>query len=235
MVGVDWTRVVEAILPDAGGEDALRARTGVVDSIASNGRADVVVSGIVVPSLPVIAGVEIAVGNTVMLISYRGQMVVLGKTRTSLNTTFPGNVTVSGGLTVAGDNINGVWTTRTPTFAQGITVGNGTFFVRWKRIGTTFIEIGRFTLGSTSSVSAGSQPVLNMPIPISSSDGVKIIGSASFFDSTTGRFLPGIIRAWTGTSVTFHGTNGNAMLAGNPFNWASGNALGWTITYEIAP
>lgn len=153
----------------------------------------------------------------------------------TVGTNTPGTLRVRGSLSIAGDDINGQWTQRTPTWAQGITVGNGTHFVRWKRVGTTVFEIGRFTFGSTSSMSASSQPVLFTPATIAASDGVKIIGSASYFDSTTGRFLPGIIRAWTGISVTFHGTNGNAILAGNPFTWGSGNSIAWTLAYEVDP
>lgn len=80
-MATDWTRIVDNILPDAGAEDTLRMRTGTIDVLNSDGTADVVVSGIVVPDLPVVDGAVVVSGDTVMLISYRGQLIVLGRAR----------------------------------------------------------------------------------------------------------------------------------------------------------
>lgn len=78
MAETDWTRVIERILPTPGAEDVLRMRTGVVDEVNSNGTADVLVSGLVIPSLPVMGGARVVADETVMLLSWRGSLVVLG-------------------------------------------------------------------------------------------------------------------------------------------------------------
>lgn len=84
MAETDWTRAIERILPTPGAEDVLRMRTGVVDEVNSDGTVDVEVSGLVIPGLPVVDGVSVEDDDTVMLISFRGSLIVLGRARTAI-------------------------------------------------------------------------------------------------------------------------------------------------------
>jgi hypothetical protein len=79
MGAIDYTKLLGKLLPEAGGEDVLRLRTGVVDAVNSNGTANVGISGVVVPSLPVLGNLGgLAAGAVVQILTYRGSMLVLG-------------------------------------------------------------------------------------------------------------------------------------------------------------
>jgi len=80
----DWSRLVDQILPKAGGEDVVRMRTGVVDAENSDGTVDVAISGLVVPDLYKIDGMVTEVGDVVQVISYRGALIVLGAVASSV-------------------------------------------------------------------------------------------------------------------------------------------------------
>lgn len=77
---IDYTKLKRKINPVPDGEDRLILRVGTVSAINSNGTVDVIVSDVVQPGVPVLAGASFAVASTVQIISYRGSMLVLGKT-----------------------------------------------------------------------------------------------------------------------------------------------------------
>lgn len=80
---IDYTRLLNKISPQPGGEDVLRLRTGVVDVVNAGGTVDVAVSGVVIPGVPKIAGANVQVGAVVQLLSYRGALLILGSVATN--------------------------------------------------------------------------------------------------------------------------------------------------------
>lgn len=80
---IDYTKLLDKLSPQPGGEDTIRLRSGVVDTVNADGTADVALSGVVVPDIPVWGSVEVAAGVVVSVISYLGQLIVAGVVATS--------------------------------------------------------------------------------------------------------------------------------------------------------
>lgn len=129
MAETDWTRAIERIMPTPGAEDVLRMRTGVVDELNSDGTADVEVSGLLIPSLPVVDGAKVVVSDPVMLLSWRGSLVVLG----AVGVPNPATVPTGAILDFAGATA--------PTgylLCDGAAVSRTTYAALFSTIGTTY-------------------------------------------------------------------------------------------------
>jgi len=77
-MGIDFTRLVEKLNPDPGGEDVLRLRVGTVSAISSTGSATITLSGTPVPGVPALNNAVFAVGTAVQVLSFRGSLLILG-------------------------------------------------------------------------------------------------------------------------------------------------------------
>lgn len=75
---IDYTKLLAQIVPQADGEDTVRWRTGVVDSVNSDGTVNVVVSGLVIPNVPQLRSARVQVAEVVHIAVYRGAMYILG-------------------------------------------------------------------------------------------------------------------------------------------------------------
>lgn len=75
---LDYTRLLERLNPAPGGEGVTRIRNGVVDAINLDGTLDVEVSGVVVPDVPRLESARPAEGDTVVMVTYLGQPLVIG-------------------------------------------------------------------------------------------------------------------------------------------------------------
>lgn len=80
---IDYTKLLDKIDPQPGGEDTLRLRTGIVDAINVDGTLDVEISKVVVPNVPRMDNLVVAVGQSVQVLSYRGALLVMGRSATS--------------------------------------------------------------------------------------------------------------------------------------------------------
>jgi hypothetical protein len=152
----DYTKLLAKIVPKADGEDVVRWRTGIVDAVNSNGTLDVAISGLVVPSLPAIAGGGARVGDTVHIVSYRGALIVLGKvSRSGLAITSITQAKSSAltACTAAGNNIPG-------TTINVTTLHDNAAYLA--------LYVGDFTLETTGDATGVVMPVLD-GTPISSS------------------------------------------------------------------
>lgn len=124
--------------------------------------------------------------------------------------------------------------TFTPTFT-GLTVGNGSVFGFYRRIGKqVFITYG-FILGSTSAVGSLSG-VSGLPFTTGS------VGVGRFFPVTGAAFKSGVgwFGAWSVlfTSATsgngiYSSTNNTVLSATVPFTWATDDSLSLTATYFV--
>jgi hypothetical protein len=121
------------------------------------------------------------------------------------------------------------WTSFTPSWAAGVTVGNGTYNVaRWKYIApeTVRLEV-TFLLGSTSAITGNVQ--LTTPITMNNgrgSTGLNVILSNSGTD------YPGMANATNGTTTDIQAVNTGSDYAVNsscsatiPFTWGTGDRI----------
>ena len=97
---IDYTKLLKRLNPEPGGEDVLRLRVGVVTAVNSGGLVDVTISGVSVPDVPVLAGVQAPIGAVVQILSLRGSLLVLGAS-SSGRTDHVGRLVPSGAQTLA--------------------------------------------------------------------------------------------------------------------------------------
>lgn len=77
---IDYTRIIDQIMPKAGGEDVLRLRGATVDAVNSDGTVDIIMSGVVVPNVVRLSNAAAVVGESVQVLIHRGLMLVIGPT-----------------------------------------------------------------------------------------------------------------------------------------------------------
>jgi hypothetical protein len=143
-------------------------------------------------------------------------------------------LTVSGGVPVWG----GDWTAYTPTYATGITVGNGTVSAKYQQIGKLVNVRFQFTLGSTSAITG--IPRISLPVAASSILYVNM-GIVTFGDYGVGMY-PGlaIIDTTSRVYLATIGANGTYAVenAGTsatvPFTWTTNDFIDFFLTYEAA-
>lgn len=96
-MALDYTSLLKKLTPDRDGEPHTHLRTGVVAAINSDGTLDITMSsGVLVPDVPKLDGVNPAVGAVVQMISFRGVLLVIGGVLGGVSAT-TGNVTQFGG------------------------------------------------------------------------------------------------------------------------------------------
>ena len=121
----------------------------------------------------------------------------------------------------------------TPTLTNG-TVGNGTITGNYTAAGKRVWYRGRFTLGSTSTISA--TPLrISLPVAHVSNQISAIAGVVYLLDSSASAR-----RAWLpllNDSNSFFVTNpadGTNVGTTNPWTWATGDVIDWDVSYESA-
>lgn len=87
-MGIDYTKLINNLMPVSDGEHVIRMRVGVVDSVNTNHTVNVVISGIVVPNVPKLAGLSAYPGQVVQVITYQGVLLVLGATASDAHRRF---------------------------------------------------------------------------------------------------------------------------------------------------
>lgn len=75
---IDYQALLDKLNPRPDGEGVTKLRTGVVSVVNANGTLDVAISGVVIPGLPRVIGIPLAVGDVVSVITYLGAMLVIG-------------------------------------------------------------------------------------------------------------------------------------------------------------
>lgn len=79
---MDYTKLLKKITPARDGEPLTHLRVGVANTINSDGTVDVVLSGVVIPSVPRLAGAVVQEGQSIQMIGSRGSLLILGGTAT---------------------------------------------------------------------------------------------------------------------------------------------------------
>jgi hypothetical protein len=143
-----------------------------------------------------------------------------------------GNFTAGQVLTATDLNDIATWTTYTPTFASGVTVGNGTWVAAYNIVNKILFFQGTFTLGSTSAITGA--VTLTVPDSRTFTANEEILGNARFNISTS-RFA-GSVREDSSTTVSLFVYNASGTyvtqtsLSGTiPLTWSTADSM--KITY----
>lgn len=76
---MDYTKMLEKIIPTVDGEDKLRLRTGTVTTVNADGTLDITMSdGVLLPNVNKLATAYAPAGAVVQMITFRGAMLVIG-------------------------------------------------------------------------------------------------------------------------------------------------------------
>ena len=144
-----------------------------------------------------------------------------------------------------GNTVLGKYTTITPTFVTGITIGDGTATGAWCRVNDFVHYFGRLTFGSTTTIdTAGVQVAL--PVNVDStyngalasftgSVGIRDVSApASFIGAAQGAVgFPAVmfLQVYT-ASGTYVGNT--SLTTTVPMTWTTSDILWWDIIYKAA-
>lgn len=78
MTTADYTKLLNKLVPKAGGEDTARIRTMVVSSVNSDGTVNLSTSGVIIPDIPRLGNAAVIVGEPVQVLTIRGSAIILG-------------------------------------------------------------------------------------------------------------------------------------------------------------
>lgn len=76
---LDYTKILKKIVPAKDGSGSVYRRKAVVTAINGDSTVDILLAGVTVPSVPVLAGAQVAVDANVQVLVERGALLVLGK------------------------------------------------------------------------------------------------------------------------------------------------------------
>ena len=139
-----------------------------------------------------------------------------------------------------GNTVLGTYTAYTPSFSNGVTIGDGVISGAYCRV-NDFVHVhGSFTLGSTSAVTGS--VVLNLPVnvDVTMASNAMLYGKTNFFDSSTNTSYPGVA-IYTGNNFA---TAFRVQLADQtylrqtaaeptkPFTWAVSDKFLWNLYYK---
>jgi len=151
-----------------------------------------------------------------------------------------GRVSVNGGLTLNGSDIDTAWVSYTPVWtaaSSNPSLGNGTATGQYKLIGKTCFVRGNIVMGTTTTFGSGEWYV-SMPFTASNAD--AILMTAQLLDNGTAWYNAVLNGARAGfnfrTAIQFQTSSGvaNDVNATSPFTWASSDRFLWNGSYEIA-
>jgi len=130
----------------------------------------------------------------------------------------------------------------TPSFAAGVTVGNGTVSGTYQRVNEFVIVQGSFILGSTSAITGN----VRTDLPVNAANTFELSNGTivQIVDSSASRYYRGSGRAQNASSVNLHvlkaDTAGNDCIhstgfsSSTPMTWASGDRFVWLSIYRTA-
>lgn len=134
------------------------------------------------------------------------------------------------------------WTVYTPTISSAngaLSIGNGIVSFRYKQVGKTVFVIGKYTLGTTSTL--GNTFDITMPTSIQSNITIATpLGKSSYWDNGSAIYegwglqissnsIRLVVSTVSGTRIT-----NNEVSAGVPMTWNSGDVVFFHGFYEAA-
>ena len=136
------------------------------------------------------------------------------------------------------NSLAGAWNPYTPTMS-GFTPGNGTAEGSYLQFGKLVLWRALFTFGSTSSVAAGSSPVV-FSLPVAAIIGAwKLEADARFYDSSASTPHLAACAGLSTTTMGVYALSGSQFVYPSntaPFGtaWGSGDWVSIAGTYEAA-
>jgi hypothetical protein len=91
--------VLQKLVPQKDGEPYTVHRSAVVDAVNADGTADILLSGVLIPSVPVVGNAPVSPGAAVSVLAWQGALLVLGEVATSVYDTGWVNVPLRAGFT----------------------------------------------------------------------------------------------------------------------------------------
>lgn len=79
---IDLSKIKKKLNPPMDGQDVLRLRVGVVTAVNGDGTCDVVLSGTTIEDVPRLQEASVQVGGVVQILSYRGSLLIIGRSAT---------------------------------------------------------------------------------------------------------------------------------------------------------
>ena len=133
------------------------------------------------------------------------------------------------------------WTSYTPSWAAGVTVGNGTYSgCQFRYVGNSIEVRGQFTLGSTSALSA--LPQLTVPDSVTlSSTSLRVPIGGVVMSEGGGSIYSGNVLLVSSTAVGLYRINvvSSSLVyaspsATAPFTWGADDVLAWNFLAPLA-
>lgn len=150
-----------------------------------------------------------------------------------------GSFTAGQVLTATDLNDIATWTSYTPAFAGGVTVGNGTWDAAYAIVNKILFFQGTFTLGSTSAITGG----VTLTVPDSRtfpSANSEVLGNARFTTGASNFDSFGCVHENSTTTllVFVYDTSGTYLDRTNlsatvPGTWQTGNTIGISYCARI--
>ena len=128
---IDYTRMLDKLIPVADGQDVLRLRTGLVMAINSDGTLDVAISGVTVEDIPVLGDNSgFIVSQPCQVLTYRGSLLVLGQvgSGTAGPVTRPSAFMTFGTPTITNNSVTTLTPSTVPVNDAAMYPGSGTTF-----------------------------------------------------------------------------------------------------------
>lgn len=92
---MNYTKLLKKLSPERDGEPPAHLRTGVIDTVNSDGTVDVVMSGVTLTSVPKLESAIVSAGDNVQMISFRGSLLVLGRVSSDNPSRVVGSVSIT--------------------------------------------------------------------------------------------------------------------------------------------
>lgn len=134
--------------------------------------------------------------------------------------------------------LTSAWSTYTPVLSADSgtpTIGNGSVTGRYKQLGKMVHVRGIMTVGSTTAAAGG----WYLSLPVTAHATGNAIGSAYLRDVSAagaGHFIgiSAVLGATSTSRIAFYTQANNQVTSANPFAWASGDTINFSLTYEAA-
>lgn len=145
----------------------------------------------------------------------------------------------SGDVLTAADmnSIGATETDWTPTFSNGLTIGNGTVLGRYMRVNDLVVAEATITLGSTSTITT----FVRMDAPVTAALSYALASGTTGFvaDISTGVYWKIGGRPYSGDETYLYGhtVSGSAVYLNStiaPITFVSGDRIHLTMTYRAA-
>ena len=130
----------------------------------------------------------------------------------------------------------------TPSFAAGVTVGNGTVSGNYQQVNELIVVQGSFVLGSTSAITGD----VRVDLPVDAVNTFELSNNTfvQILDTSASRYFRGSGRAQNATEVRLRVliaetassdyVYAKALSSSIPMTWDSGDRLEWLSIYRTA-